>query len=111
MAFNVPIWHGRIQGLKIKPTYKGEDYYVRRVRRNQSAILHWANWVRHTVDIYETYEHDWEATPRYTHSCNRYFRPCSLIPFCTDTAEGRIIQFEEMVEVIGSPSERAVREE
>jgi len=26
-------------------------------------------------------------TPRYTHSCNRYFRPCSFIPFCDTTRE------------------------
>lgn len=109
-VFGFPVWHSRITGLKIKPTNRGEDIHVKRVSRTAEQILQWARWVRHTVDLYETYEHDYENAPRYTHSCNRYFRSCSLLPFCADTAEGRVEQFEQMVPVEGSPSERAVRE-
>lgn len=109
-VFGFPIWHSRVTGLKIKPTGKGEDIYVKRVSRTPSTILHWGAWVRHTVDVFETYENDWENAPRYTHSCNRYFRPCSLLPFCADTPDGRVEQFDQMVPNEGSPSERAVRE-
>lgn len=109
-VFGFPIWHSRVTGLKIKPTHKGEDIYVRTVSRDAAAILHWGAWVRHTVDIFETYETDWENAPRYTHSCNRYFRPCSLLSFCADTSAGRAEQWEQMVANEGSPSERAVRE-
>lgn len=110
VAFGFPIWHSRITGLKIKPTHKGEDVYVKTVSRDQAAVLHWGAWVRHTVDLFETYENDWENAPRYTHSCNRYFRPCSLLSFCADTTAGRIEQWSQMVPNEGSPSERAVRE-
>jgi hypothetical protein len=110
VAFGLSIWHSRITGLKIKPTHKGEDVYVKRVSRTQDTILHWGAWVRHTVDLYETYEGDWENAPRYTHSCNRYFRPCSLLSFCADSADGRAEQWAQMVPNKGSPSERAVRE-
>jgi len=115
--FALPISHSRITGLKIKPTNRGEDIYVMEVSRTDDSILHWARWVRHTVDLAELYTPidkdgapDIEALPRYTHSCNRYFRPCSLIPFCTDTPDGRLEQWSQMVAVEGSPSERAVRD-
>lgn len=102
--------YSRVTGLKIKPTGKGEDKYVKLVNRTPAAVHHWAQWVRHTVDLYEAFEDDFENAPRYTHSCNRYFRPCSLIPFCADTADGRAEQWDQMVASEGSPSERAVRE-
>lgn len=109
-VFGIPLYHGRVLGLKIKPANRGEDYCAINASRNPDAILHWARWVRHTVDIAELYKDDFENAPRYTHSCNRYFRPCSLIPFCCDDAAGRQIQWSQMVPVEGSPSERAVRD-
>lgn len=109
-TFGFPIWHSRINGLKIKPSNRGEDSYTKIVSRDADAVLHWARWVRYTVDLFETFERDFENAPRFTHSCNRYFRPCSLIPFCCDTPDGRAEQWEQMVAVEGSPSERAVRE-
>lgn len=108
-VLKLPVWHSRVTGLKIKPTNKGEDKYVKIVSRNASHVHVWSEWVRHTVDLYETYRDRFEDAPRYTHSCNRYFRPCSLIPFCADTADGRMEQWAEMVTPQGSPSERAIR--
>lgn len=110
IAFGFPIWHSRITGLKVKPTHKGEDVYVKTVKRDAAMVAHWASWVRYSVDLFEIYENDWENAPRFTHSCNRYFRPCSMLSFCADTAEGRKEQWEQMVPNEGSPSERAVRE-
>lgn len=110
IVFGLSIWHSRITGLKIKPTHKGEDIYVKKVSRDAANISHWAAWIRHTTDLFKTYENDWENAPRYTHSCNRYFRPCSLLSFCADTRDGRVEQWGQMVANEGSPSERAVRE-
>lgn len=107
--FGFPIWNSRIQGLKIKPTHRGDDKYVKLVSRNAENVRHWASWVRHTVELYEAYRDDWEHAPRYTHSCNRYFRPCSLVSFCADSANGRIEQWKQMEAPAGSPSERAIR--
>jgi hypothetical protein len=111
-VFGFPVWHSRITGAKIKPTGKGEDIIaVEPLPRTAEHIYRWAAWLRSTAETYERYKDNWEYAPRYTHSCNRYFRPCALIPFCNDTAEGRRIAFEtQMVAADPSPSERAVME-
>lgn len=102
------ILDARILGLKIKPTNRGEDVWPIDTSRKAEDFQRWAFWFRHTADMYESYKDNYEYAPRYTHSCNRYFRPCSLIPFCGDTFEGRIEQWDQMVAAKPSPSERAV---
>jgi hypothetical protein len=106
--FGIQMWHARIYGCKIKPTFRGEDVHVEPISRTKEDIQHWANWVRRQVDIFEEYQLDWEHAERRTHSCNRYFRPCALIPFCADTADGRREQWDQMIDVVPSPSERAI---
>jgi hypothetical protein len=108
--FNIEMWHARCYGCKLKPTFKGEDVHIEPVVRDQAAIDHWANWVHNQVSIFEMYKDQWELAERRTHSCNRYFRPCSLIPFCSDTVEGRMEQWSQMIEAVPSPSERAINE-
>lgn len=110
VVFGFPIWHSRVTGLKIKPTNKGEDVYPKIVSRTPESVDHWARWVYFTVGLYEAYKDDYEHAPRFTHSCNRYFRPCSLTSFCGDNAEGRRGQWESMSFAEPSPSERAVME-
>jgi len=110
VVFGFPVFDARVTGCKVKPTNRGEDIYVLEVNREPETIQHWAAWVRHTVDLFDKYEKDYEHAPRYTHSCNRYFRPCSLLSFCADTAEGRREQWEQMQPASLSPSEQAVQE-
>ncbi len=110
-VFGLSVFNARVTGLKVKPANRGEDIYVLETTRDPDSILHWARWVRHTADLGDLYKDNYENAPRYTHSCNRYFRPCSLIPFCADTADGRAEQWGQMVPVEGSPSERAVKGE
>jgi hypothetical protein len=107
-VFGFPVFNARVTGNLIKPTGKGEDVYPIEVSRDEYAIRNWASWVYHTVRMFDAYKDDFELAPRYTHSCNRYFRPCSLLPFCCDTPEGRLEQFNEMVPVEPTPSERAI---
>lgn len=110
-VFGFPVFKSRVTGLKIKPTNKGEDVYtLEALTRTESSFQNFASWVRHTVDLFVSNRDDFENAPRYTHSCNRYFRPCALLPFCCDTAEGRKEQWEQMVKAEPSPSERAVME-
>jgi hypothetical protein len=106
--FGIQMWHARIYGSRIKPMYRGEDVHIEPIQRTRDDIDHWANWVRRQVEIFEEYKIDWEHAERRTHSCNRYFRPCALIPFCADTPEGRQQQWEQMIDTIPSPSERAI---
>jgi hypothetical protein len=110
--FPFKVMRSRVQGLRIKPSNKGEDVYpLEPVERTEDAIQHWATWVREMVETYEKYKNDFEHATRFTHSCNRFFRPCSLLSFCSDTAEGRHLSFHEhMVSASLSPSERAVEE-
>lgn len=107
--FNIDMWHARVYGCKIKPTYRGEDVHIEPVVRDKTAIMHWGNWVYNQVQLFETYKDNWEHAERRTHSCNRYFRPCTLIPFCADSAEGRAEQWTQMVPAVPSPSERAIQ--
>jgi hypothetical protein len=109
-VFEFEMYHARIYGCRLKPTYRGEDVHIESIRRTRDDIQHWANWVRKQVEIFEEYQIDWEHTERRTHSCNRYFRPCALIPFCGDTPSGRLEQWHQMIDVVPSPSERAVQE-
>jgi len=111
-GFDKPIYRTRVTGLRIKPSNKGEDVYPFEAKvRTVKDIDHWCTWVREMVETYERFRDDYENATRYTHSCNRYFRPCSLLPFCADTAEGRQLAFNElMVPADPSPSERAVEE-
>lgn len=104
-----PVFNARVTGCKVKPTNKGEDVITLETTRDESKIKQWASWVRHTVELYEQYKDYYENAPRYTHSCSRYFRPCSLLPFCADTPEGRKEQWEQMQATELSPSERAVQ--
>lgn len=111
LVFGFPIEHSRVTGVKIKPTNKGEDTYVLEpLKRNKDTLANFARWFRHTVEIYEMYKDNYEEAPRYTHSCNRYFRPCALQSFCCDTAEGRKEQWGQMVPASMTPSERAIME-
>ena len=103
------MWHARVYGCRLKPMYRGEDVHIEPVSRTRDDIQHWANWVRRQVEIFEEYQADWEHAERRTHSCNRYFRPCALIPFCADTPSGRREQWDQMIDIIPSPSERAIQ--
>lgn len=54
-----------------------------RVTRNADQFRRWGDWMMHTLDVFEKYKDDPLEAPKYTHSCNRYFQPCSMIPFCS----------------------------
>jgi hypothetical protein len=63
----------------------------------------WLQWLEYTTGIYNTYKRNPMTAPKHTHSCNRYFRPCSMIPFCaSDEQEQRDI-LEQMVTEEWSP--------
>lgn len=106
-VYGFDIYNARILGLKIKPTGKGEDVWPLVTNRTGEQLQRWAFWFRHTAEMYEQYKDNYEHAPRYTHSCNRYFRPCSLLSFCCDTQDGRVEQWNEMVPAKSSPSELA----
>lgn len=103
-----PVLEGIVHGVKNRVTGGGEDYDLVTTTRTEEQIATWARWVRQTVEHYEAIGTNYEHAPRFTHSCNRYFRPCSLVPFCADTVAGRREQIAEMVTAELSPSELRV---
>jgi len=110
-VFGFPVNRVRVLGVKIPPTAAENTYQGEPLERNEEDFRVWANWLRRTVEVYETYKNNYEGADRYTHSCNRYFRPCSLLAFCTDSVEGRREQWTQMVDADMSPSEYAVMED
>jgi len=54
-----------------------------RVTRTGENYDRWLAWLLDTYKTISKYKEDIYASPMYTHSCNRYFQPCQLIPFCT----------------------------
>lgn len=100
------VWAGQaidkaeIFGMSI-PLPKNYDFggIVREVvPRYTHHFERWFDWFFHTVQLELAYKDDPIHAPKYTHSCNRYFRPCSLIPFCDATDEEQRLVLEEMYE-------------
>jgi len=66
------------------------------MQRDQHHLQRWLQWLVHTVLMTREYANDPYNAPKYTHSCNRYFRPCSFIPFCyaPDDEQRQIVEDE-----------------
>ena len=73
------------------------------VTREQWQFEEWLGWLESTYKTYKECQSQPHLSPQYTHSCNRYFRPCSFIPLCATQPEDRIIMLEEMREDHWSP--------
>ncbi len=81
-----------VHGLQI-PLPRNFEYggiATERVTRNDDQFRRWIDWTFHTLDIFEQYKDDPLEAPKYTHSCNRYFQPCSMIPFCSSSREEQL---------------------
>ena len=82
------------------PLPKSYDYgglVVEHVTRESFKTERWFDWFLYTVQQYEQYSDNPHNAPKFTHSCNRYFRPCSLIPFCSSDDEEQRLALAEMV--------------
>lgn len=73
------------------------------VRRDHWQIVEWFQWLLHTTLLHEQYKDDPTNAPMYTHSCNRYFRPCSLIALCATPPDDRVEMYNEMATDEWSP--------
>lgn len=89
---SIPITNVVMWGLQI-PVPKSSMYSDGIMRypttRNAQSFYEWGKWVQHTLGIIMKYEEAPTDAPMYTHSCNRYFRSCPLIPLCCETSEQR----------------------
>jgi hypothetical protein len=89
--------------IPLPKSYDNGGLVTENVRRETYQYERWFAWFLHCVDMYERYENNPTDAPRYTHSCNRYFRPCSLIPFCDSDDADQALMLEEMVVEEWSP--------
>lgn len=92
-GMSVPLPRNYDFGGIVRETVSRKDYHFAR----------WFDWFLHTVMLEEAYRYDPINAPKYTHSCNRYFRPCSMIPFCDASPEEQQEILEEMYEDEWSP--------
>ena len=106
-VLDMPIRNVVMWGLQL-PVPKSSTYSDGMMRypttRNEGNFYEWQTWVRHTLGTIMLYEDDPTNAPMFTHSCNRYFRSCSFIPLCCESAEQRKHIFDnEMVTNRWSP--------
>lgn len=93
------ITRGLVIGLSIPlPRDAGGGLSYVQVTRHDDAFTAWAEWVQHTVALYREHRLSPVDAPKYTHSCNRYFRPCSMIPFCAAERGERQDIFDRQME-------------
>lgn len=75
------------------------------VTRQEWQIREWFQWFYHTAQLHDAFVDRPVDAPQYTHSCNRYFRPCSFIPLCASPPDERQEMIEEMEVQRWSPLE------
>lgn len=68
------------------------------VTRTPDMLARWFEFFLYGVRLYLDNQDEPLRAPRYYHSCNRYFRPCSFIPLCASDDEEQERILEEMVE-------------
>lgn len=71
--------------------------------RESHMFASWLAWFWHTTQIYERYRSSPATAPHYTHSCNRYFRSCSLVPLCSAPEEERQDILDQMDTRVWNP--------
>lgn len=100
--------YATIWGTQIPVPSKGDGHYRSPVERTPTQFGDWARWLLHTLENIERWKDAPTDAPMYTHSCNRYFRACSLIPFCAETPEQRKLVYErDMIVERWNPLEEA----
>lgn len=92
VGMRIPIGKVLFEGIRVEPVNRASFQYE-----------DWAKWFIHSVEMFETFKDDIKQAPRYTHSCNRYFRPCSLTSYCGSDEEERTRILEEMIHDKWSP--------
>lgn len=101
---NTSIRRGLVLGLALPlPRYASDGLSIVDVYRDSFMKERWLQWLEYTSNIYNAYRHNPMTAPKHTHSCNRYFRPCSMIPFCASDEQEQADMLEQMVNDEWSP--------
>lgn len=91
--------------IPVRKTTSPVEHFT--VSRDEESVKDFLTTALFTQDVISKYNNETVVdAPMFTHSCNRYFRPCSLLDFCTATSDDRRVMWENMeVETQLSPSE------
>jgi len=81
-----------------KSTHGG--LYIYPVYHDEHMITRWYDWFYNITQVEAKYKDDPINAPVSPHSCMRYFRPCSMIPFCTANDEEQVEALETMTTVV-----------
>ncbi len=99
---------GLVLGLGIPlPKTLSDGLAIETVTRPWHAKKQWLEWVLHTVVMHERFKNAPLEAPMYTHSCNRYFSPCPLIPLCAGDPDEQAAIMQEMTTQQWSPLNEA----
>jgi hypothetical protein len=94
--------------IPLPRTYDFGGFSREPMQRHPHHIERWVHWLVHTIKLTRQWQNDPIGAPKYTHSCNRYFRPCSLIPFCYGDDDEQHAIMEEMVHDEWSPLNKQI---
>jgi hypothetical protein len=93
-----PVWHCGVHGLRLPIPVRSPMNGIRIIKfdRGEHHIEQWRQWIGFCVATKNMYvDEAWNA-PKFTHSCNRFFRPCPLLPLCDQSAADAEQIFNEM---------------
>lgn len=98
----------KIIGIKIKQTRSHEDYRSFVEHRKEHNIRKFFESLYYTHALAEQFKTNALEAPMFTHSCNRYFRPCGFIDLCSAEEEDEQEIYNLMEQTPLSPSEKAI---
>lgn len=107
---NEEMYQAKIIGVKLKQTRSYEDMLTFTEDRFVSHYEAWARTLFFAHNLAQEYKNEPLLAPEFTHSCNRYFRPCAFIDLCSSDMDDQESIYEGMDETPLSPSERMVVE-
>lgn len=100
--YGIDLVDANVYAMTIPLTKSHVDSYARvPVKRTAENHDEWAQWFVEGHKMYDKYAgiRRVQKAPKYTHSCSRFFRACSMIPLCsTPKAEWKDFFKETMVE-------------
>ncbi len=103
------ILHGL--AIPLPRTYDYGGIITEMVSRKPFMFIKWFEWFYDTIQVFNKFLPHPDDAPRYTHSCNRYYRPCSFLPYCTtEDREEREQILDEMVIEEWSPLDDKARD-
>jgi hypothetical protein len=107
LQLNRRIDSGKLFGLQVPlpatSDYKG--YVDCNLHRTTRAFGSWLRWVHKAWTTWQEFADQPFEAPMLTHSCYRYFRPCSFVPICDIGEDAPPVTLHELVDDKWHPEE------